>query len=70
MAWINELVELLNTLLLSSIDNIVIVDKATLTHIRNCVQEAQGIIEFLQIESQLQHDELQQRKQHYELVPV
>lgn len=70
MARINDLIELLNTLLLSSIDNIVMVDKSTLTHIQNHVQESQDTIEFLQLESQFQHDELQQKYQHSELVIV
>ena len=42
MAHINDLVELLNTLLLFAIENIVMVEKTTLTHIRNCVQESQA----------------------------
>ena len=54
MAQINGLVELLNTLLLSSIENILMANKTTLTHIRNCVQGSQGTIEFIQIKSQLQ----------------
>ena len=70
MARINDLVELVNTLLLSSIDNIDTVDKTTLTHIRNCVQHSQDTTEFLQLESQLQCDELQQNNQHFELVLV
>ena len=53
MAQINDMVELLNNLLVSSVDNTMMVDKSTLTHIRNCVQESQGTIEFLYLESQL-----------------
>lgn len=40
MAQMSGLVELLITLLLSCIDNIVMVDNATLTHIQNCVQDS------------------------------
>ena len=47
MAQINDLVELLNMLLVSFVNNIAMVNKSTLTHIRNCVQESQGTIEFL-----------------------
>ena len=51
MAQINDLIELQNTIPLSSVNNTVIVDKATLTHIRNCVQDSQDTIDFLQLKS-------------------
>ena len=70
MARINDLVELLNTLLLSIIDNTIMVDKNNLTHIRNCIQDSQDTLEFLQLESQLQRDELQQKNQHSKLFLV
>lgn len=53
MAQINDLVKLLNILVLSSIENTIMVDKTNLIHVRNCVQEVQGTIEFLHIESHL-----------------
>ena len=68
MARLNGLVELLNTLLLYYIDNNVMIDKTTLTHIRNCVKESKDVIEFLKLESQLQHDKIEQKNQHSELV--
>ena len=70
MAWINDLVELLNTLLIYVVYNTVMVNKKTLIHIQNYVQDSQDTIKFLQLELQLQHDELQQRKQHSKLVIV
>ena len=63
MARINGLVELLNTLFLSFINNTVMVDKTTLTHIQNCIQYSQDTLEFLKPMSQLQCDELRQKNQ-------
>ena len=57
--------KLLNTLLLSSVENIVMVDKTTFTHIQNCVKESQYTLEFLQLESQLLQEET-----HFELIHV
>lgn len=70
MAQINDLVELLNSLLIFVVNNTVMVDKTTLTHILNCVQDSQVTLEFLQLESQLQRDELQQKNQHSKLVLI
>ena len=51
MTQINGLVELLNTLLLSFVDNTVMVDKTTLIHIRICLQDSQDTLQFLQLDS-------------------
>ena len=51
MARINDLVELLNTLLLSVIDNLVTVDKTIFTEAITCLKDSQDTIEFLQLES-------------------
>ena len=64
MVQINDLVELLNTLLLSSNDYIVIIDKTTLIDILTCLWDSWDTIEFLYLESQIQHDEIQQNNQH------
>jgi len=70
MARIDELLELLNTLILSIVDNTVTIDKATLTNVLTCLQDSQDKIKFLQLESQLQQDEIQQKNQHSKLVLV
>jgi hypothetical protein len=54
MARTNEILEQLNTLILSSVDNTVTTDITTLTEVLTCLQHSQGKIEFLQLESQLQ----------------
>jgi hypothetical protein len=70
MAQIDELIELLNTLILSIVDNTITIDKATHTNVLTCLQGSQDKIEFLQLESQLQRDEIQQKNRHFELVLV
>jgi hypothetical protein len=70
MARIDELLELLNTLILSSVDNTVTTDIATLTDVLTCLQDSQDKIKFLQLESQLQQEEIQQKNHHSELVLV
>ena len=44
MARINDVVELLNTLLVSYVNTPIMVEKSTLTHIWNCIQDSQGTI--------------------------
>jgi hypothetical protein len=61
MAQIDELLELLNTLILSTVDNMVTIDKETLQSILTCLQVSQAKVELLQTQTQLLHDELQQR---------
>jgi hypothetical protein len=70
MAQIDELLELLNTLILSFVDNTVTTDIAILTDVLTCLQDLQDKIEFLQLESQLQQDEIQQKNHHSEPVLV
>ena len=65
MARLNNLVELLNTPQSSSVDNIVIVDKTTLTHIQNCVQDSKDTLDFIQLKLKLLQEET-----HSELVHV
>ena len=70
MDQIYELLELLNTLILSIVDNMVTSDKANLTNVLTCLQDSQDEIKIFQLELQLQQDEIQQKNQHFELVLV
>ena len=70
MAKINEALELLNHLIHSSVHDMVKISKNALCNIQSCLQDAQEKIEFLQLESQLQQDELQQKSHHSEPVSV
>ena len=56
----DDVLELLNTLIHSSIDGMVKVSKDSLSNIQTCLQNAREKIDFLQLESQLQQEELQQ----------
>ena len=53
--------ELLNTLIHSTMDNTIMIDKAIVVDIQICLKNVQENIEFLQLESQLQQEELKQR---------
>ena len=64
----DELLDILNLLILTSIDNTITIDKATLIDVLTCLQYSQDTIEILQ--NQLQHDQSKKRNQHYELVLV
>lgn len=67
MAKLDEALELLNTMILSIVDGMVKVNKATISDFWTCLQNAQDKIECLQLKSQLQQDELQQKSHHSEL---
>ena len=54
MARINEVLEFLKTLILSTNHDTLKFSKASLTNIQVCVQNAQENIDFLQLQSQLQ----------------
>ncbi len=58
MARINEVLEFLKTLILSTNHDTLKVSKVSLTDIQVCLQNAQEKIDFLQLESQLQQEEL------------
>ena len=60
MDRMDDVLELLNTLIHSSIDGMVKVSKDSLSNIQTCLQNAREKIDFLQLESQLQQEELQQ----------
>ena len=58
IAKLNDLGESLNTLLFFIIDTTIMIDKKTITHILYCVQYSKDILDFIQLELQLQeHDE-------------
>ena len=68
MTNVGDVLELLNILVLSTVDGMVKIKKASLSDIKSCLQNAHEKIEFLQLESQLQQEELQQWSHHSELV--
>ena len=59
MEQIDDALQLLNSLIFSIVDGMVKVSKETLFNIQTCLQNVQDKIDFLQIESQLQQEELQ-----------
>lgn len=58
MATFDDVLELLNTLIHSTIGGMVNVNKDTLCDIQTCLHDAQEKIDLLQLESQFQQDEL------------
>ena len=70
MAKINEALVLLNNLIHSNVDDMIKMSKNALCKIHSCLQDAHEKIEFLQLESQLQQEELQQKSHHSEPVSV
>lgn len=70
MAKLNDLVQLLSNLMLSTVHNDVQVNKDMLCDIESCLQNAKSTIEFLELESQLQRHELQKKACDSELVFV
>ena len=70
MAKINDELELLNNLIHSTIHDMVKMRKNSIFNIQTCLQDAQDKIEFLQLKSQLQKDELQQKSHHFEPVSI
>jgi hypothetical protein len=61
MAQFDELLELLNTLILSFVENTITTNTTTLTDVLTYLQDFRDKIEFLHIESQLQQEEIQQK---------
>jgi hypothetical protein len=59
MAQINELLELINTLILSSVGNTVTNDKINLQSVIKCLQVSQDKVALLQTQTQLLHDALE-----------
>ena len=70
MDRIDDVLKLLNNLILYIVDEMVKINKTSLSDIKICLQNAHENIEFLQLETKLQHEELQQRSHHSEPVSV
>ena len=70
MARISEVLEFMKTLIQSTVDDTLKISKGSLSEIRTCLQYAQEKIDFLQLESQLQQEELHQNRHHSEPVFV
>ena len=70
MAKINELLEFLNNLIHSNVDDMIKMSKDALCNIHSCFLDAHEKIEFLQLETQLQQDELKKKSHHSEPVSV
>ena len=70
MPQITEILEFLKTLIYSSNHETFQVSKGSLSEIQTCLQYGQEKIDFLQLETQLQQEELKQRSHHFEHVSV
>jgi hypothetical protein len=72
MARVEELLELLNTLIFSYVGNTITMDKTTLQSIITFLQVSQDKATLLQTQTQLLHDALERHnlRQHFELVFV
>jgi len=70
MAPIGAILELVDNLILSTMDNTVKISKDFLTDIHSCLQDVHEKIDFLQLESHLQQEELKQRNHHSGYVSV
>ena len=70
MAKIRRIIELPNTLILTDVDDIVSINKKNVKSILNYLQDSQETTKYLQVESQFQHDEIQQNNQHYKTVYI
>lgn len=70
MVLIDEVLEFLNTLIHFATYNTIQISKDSRSEFQTYLQYAQENIEFLHLELQLQRDELQQHKHHFELVFV
>jgi len=70
MALIGEVVKFLKTMIQSTVYDTIGINKASLSNIQTCLQNAHETIEFLALESQFQQDELQQKSCHSKLFCV
>lgn len=70
MVKLDDLLQLLNNLMSSTIHNSVQVSKDTFSNIQSCLQYAEEKIEYLELEYQFQRDEIQQKRCDSELVFV
>jgi len=70
MDQIGEVLEFLKTLIQSTSNDTFQISKVSLTDIQVCLQNAKEKIDFLQLETQLQQEELHQNRHHSEPVFV
>ena len=70
MVKLERILELMRALIISTADNTIKINKTTIAKIKKCLQNSQEKIDFLQLESQLQQEELKHRSHHSELVSV
>ena len=70
MTRINATLEFLKTLILATSDDTFQINRFSLSKIQTCLKYAQAQIDFLQLESQLQQEELQQWSHHSKPVYV
>ena len=70
MAKLERILELLRTLIMSTANSKLKINEAFLSEIQTCLKNAQEKIDFLQLESQLQQEELHQNRHHSEPVFV
>ena len=64
MTTITEVLEFMKTLIQSTVDDTLQIIIGSLSKIQTCLQNSQENIDFLQLESQLQQEELQQWSHH------
>ena len=70
MAKLERILELLRTLIASTADSAIIINKEIIADIQKCMQNAQEKIEFLQLETKLQQEELHKWSHHSKPVSV
>jgi len=70
MTQIGEVLVFLKTLIQSIVDDTVQIRKGSLSNIQTCPQNAQDKIDFSQLESQLQQEELQNYSHHSEPISI
>jgi hypothetical protein len=72
MVQVEELLEILNTLILSFVDNTITIDKITLQSIVTCLHVLQAKTSLLQNQNRLLHDALKRQnlQQHFEPILI
>ena len=56
----------MNTLILTAIDDTISISKATRKYVLTYLQDSQEVVKFLNLESQIQHEETHQNNQNCE----
>jgi len=72
MAQVEELLKLLNTLILSYVDNTITIVKTNLHYVVTCLQVTQAIATLLQTQTWILHDALERQnlRQHFDPIVV